>query len=112
VSRRVYVAERGLYEERYEAGIFDSPERAMAAMPGNRWRKTTWTNYPNWPDLSVVTHRVSWDNDLDWDQSVRIIEVDWPPAVTEVGPLREADEKVVQTLREDGGWDYVPEQPR
>lgn len=103
----VYVAAQGLYEDRQVAGIFDSPERAMAAMPGNHWTRTTWTNYPDWPDRSKVWHWVSWDNDLDWDSSVTITEME----VTCEGPLRSVDVSRVQTFREsDGGWDYLPEQ--
>lgn len=102
----MYLAERGCYESRTVAGVFDSPERAMGALPGNVWTKTTWTQYPKWPDRSVLTHWLSWDNDLDWDDAVTITEID----LTSKGPLRTVDRKLVQTLREsDGGWDYVPE---
>lgn len=102
---KVYVAERGCYEDKYVAGIFDSPERAMAAMPGEVWTKTTWTSFPNWPDRSVVRHWVDWSNDLDWDNAVTITEDE----IIEVGDMRAVDRDLLQTYREsDGGWDYVP----
>lgn len=102
--KTVWVAERGCYDSRHIVGIFDSPERAMGAFPG-LWTKTTWTHYPNWPRLDGVTHWVSWSNGLDWDDLVEIREEDF----TDEGAVREADVKVVQTLRTDGRWDYISE---
>ena len=100
---KVYVAEQGLYEQCDIVGIFDSPERAMAIFPG-QWRKTTWTWFegPSDDRRSVISHTVSWENDLD----VRIYEME----IIDTGPLRAVDEAVVQTYRvADGGWDYIPE---
>ena len=103
--RFIYIAEQGLYEERGVVGIFDSAERAMGAMPGKTWRKTTWTDFPKWPLRDVVEHWVSWENELDWEGHVSISERE----LTESGSVRDPDEEVVQTYREsDGGWDYVP----
>lgn len=106
--RKVYVAESGLYEQRMVVGIYDSPERAIAAHhePGMTWTKTTWTSHPNWPDRSVVTHWVDWVNDRDWDEHVRISE----QQLVEAGELRQPDVARIQAYREsDGGWDYLPE---
>lgn len=106
---KVYVAVQGLYEQRMVVGIYDSPDRAIAAQhkPGMTWTKTTWTNHPHWPDRSVVNHWVSWTNDRDWDAHVEITEME----LTEAGDRRPPDTARVQTYREsDGGWDYVPEQ--
>lgn len=103
---KVYIAEQGCYDERRVAGVFDSPERAMAVLPGEHWRKETSAYYPNFPDRGVVKHSVRWINELDWEDAVCIIEDN----LVAEGPLRSPDEKVIQTYREsDGGWDYVPE---
>ena len=103
---KIYSAEIGIYSARRLGSLFDSPERAMAAMPGNVWTKTTWTSYRDWPSRETVHHWVSWDNDLDWDEAVSITEVE----VVCEGALREPDSKVVQTYSDyDGGWEYLPE---
>ena len=102
---KVYIAERGLYEDTVVVGVYDSPERAMGAHPGT-YTKTTWTQHPDWPDRSVVTHWVDWCNDKDWDSAVRITEMDF----TDTGPLAGPAQSRVQTYREsDGGWNYLPE---
>ena len=50
----------------------------------------------------------TWDNDLDWGDAVTIMEDE----VITQGPLRPADEQVIQTFREsDCGWDYLPQLP-
>ena len=106
---RVYIAEQGLYENRFVAGIFDTPERAMAACGDGPWTKTTWTSHPQWPDRTEVRHWITWANDLDWDDAIQISEA----KLIETGPERNADRVIVQTYREsDGGWDYLPEVPR
>ena len=40
---KVYIVEGGEYEQRYTAGVFDTPERAMAAFPGH-WTRELWLN--------------------------------------------------------------------
>lgn len=108
MRQRFYLAEQGLYESTSVVGIFDSPERAIAALhrQGDVWTKTTWTNYPDYPDRTTTTHSVSWSNDKDWDAHVEIREI----VFTNAGPRRHVDRALVQTYREsDGGWDYLPE---
>lgn len=108
---KVYVLETGCYENRGVAGVFDSPERAMATQPDCRWVKTRWVSYrerlpDGGPDLSQPEYHVSWDNDRDWDLSATISEYD----LEDTGALRSVDESRVQTYREsDGGWDYLSE---
>lgn len=103
-AMKVYVAQRGCYDDMYIAGVFDSPERAMGAMPGKKWRKTSWADHPHYNEHSHVT----WENELDWDDAVMIYEIE----LTAEGPVRQPDEAVVQTYRaSDGLWDYVPETP-
>lgn len=104
---RVFMAERGVYENRGVAGLYDSAERAMADNPGKEWTKTVWTTYPDWPDLKNIVHWTSWDNHLDWDDACSITELE----IIEAGPLRRADRSVVQTLNAKGGWDYIEESP-
>ena len=103
---KVYIAKQGRYEGESVVGVFDSPERAMAILPGTHWVKTTWTHYYGFPDRTNVSHWVTWRNELDWGAAACVTEHD---LVTE-GPLRVPDEKVIQTYREsDGKWDYLPE---
>ena len=101
---KLYIAHQGCYEDQYVAGIYSSPFLAMAVLPGKKWTKTTWTTYPNYPKLTNVSHWISWDNDLDWSDSVSITEIE----LTSDGPERKPDRSVIQTYREsDGGWDYI-----
>lgn len=103
---KVYIAERGVYEDRHIVGIYDSPERAMAALPDGVWTKTTNADYPDWPDRRRVNHWALWDNGLDWDNAATVTESEF---ITE-GPTRSVDRSLLQTYRKsDGGWDYVPE---
>lgn len=101
---KVYVLETGCYENRYVSGIYDSPERAMAAADG-KWTKTTWNigvpkSGEEWHDRP----RVSWDNDLDWDSAASVSEFD----LEEDGPLLTDYRVREQRYRaSDGGWDYV-----
>lgn len=94
---KVYIAQTGVYEDVSVGGVYDTPERAMAAhdAPDTIWTKTTWAG-----------GYVSWTNNHDLDQAVRITEYD----LADSGPEREPDRRLVQTYREsDGAWDYVPE---
>ena len=54
---KVYVAEIGCYDAVNFAGVYDSPERAMAALPGEKWIQTedTWTNELDWDDFVTIT---------------------------------------------------------
>lgn len=61
---KVYIAIKGLYDDKSIAGVYATPEAAMAAMPG-----TTWT-------LDDSYGIRDWTNELDWDDSVHITEAD------------------------------------
>jgi hypothetical protein len=39
---KVYVLEIGAYDERYVAGVFTTPEAAMAGYPHGEWKHSTW----------------------------------------------------------------------
>ena len=99
---KVYFVEMGCYENRGVNGIYATVELAMAASPGMKWSRTIFTAFPNWPDVSVITHWEEWSNDLDWDDycCIRAIEL------VEDGPRRQADITEVQELNKQGGWDY------
>lgn len=103
-GRVLYLAERGCYEQRNVVGVFDSAERAMAALPGGKWTRTVWTNFPDYPDLSRVHHWQDWSNGLDWEDACRVTSVE----VTDTGPTRTVDEVLEQRLNASGGWDYIP----
>lgn len=102
-SRWVYVVERGCYEQRYVGGVYDSPELAMADLPGQRWTRSITTHYPDWPALTPVEHRESWTNDLDWDDSCEIRAME----IRIQGPLRYPDSVECQVLNSKENWDYV-----
>lgn len=55
---KVYIAERGVYEDRWIEGVYATPDLAMAANPGTDWRY--------YPDDE------SWSNQLDMDDACRI----------------------------------------
>ncbi len=86
---KVYVVEGGEYEDQYIAGIFDSPERAMAAFPG-KWTRTLWLrDKAYWQDWSSGGYRMCEEN------------------FTSTGP--EVEPKLIQRQRYDsatGGWQY------
>lgn len=64
---KVYVAERGVYSDRYVQGVYATPEAAMAANPGgNKWE------VDEGESGSYRWRR--WMNDLDWDSAVSIGE--------------------------------------
>ncbi len=88
---KCYVVEGGEYEQRYIAGVFDSPERAMAAFPG-KWARTLW--------LNEKAYRQDWSS-ADYD----IHEEDFTNSGAEV------EARLVQRQRYDsatGGWLYDP----
>ena len=70
MSKVVYLAERGCYEERYVSGVFDTPERAMAALhqEGWVWTRELW----HFKSTSEVRHggMESWENDQDWQDAL------------------------------------------
>ena len=100
----VFAVTRGLYEDRYVQGIYDSLDRAIASCPGNRWVSTVWTYYPDWPSKERIEHHESTSNDLDWQDHCEIEAME----VVATGALRPTDEIVLQTLNTKGGWDYLP----
>lgn len=57
-GNKCYIVESGEYEQRYIAGVFDSPERAMAAFPG-KWTRTLWLfGKAYWQDWSSAGHTI------------------------------------------------------
>lgn len=60
---KVYVAETGQYSDRVLANVYDTPERAMAALPGkvrkhHHWRGlNSWTNNCNFDSAGVITEQ-------------------------------------------------------
>ncbi len=87
---RVYVASQGVYSSRSVIGVYDSPERAMAAhdAPGMTWRRDEWTG----GGRTFAT----WRNDQDWDAHVEIepfeLVTEGPVVVTVVVKPPEATE--------------------
>ena len=79
--------------------MFDSPERAMAILPGAHWTKTTWARHLCLPGRTIITYPVRWDNELAGEEKVSIIERE---LVVE-GPLRAPDkehgESIVDAVR-------------
>lgn len=63
-----YVAEQGCYSDKFFAGIFSSPEAAMAAFKAGSWTHKVWGG----PDDDQYE---DWFNDLDWDEAVSIKKV-------------------------------------
>lgn len=65
---KVWVAVAGCYSQQYVAGVFDSPERAIAAF-GGKWTRevhgTPKRGYGEW-----------YSNNKDWDNAVRLEEFD------------------------------------
>jgi hypothetical protein len=61
---KVYVAEQGCYSDRSVVGVYDSLERAMAALPGKKWKHA-----------EIMTANY-WTNELDWDDFVEIMEME------------------------------------
>ncbi len=95
---RVWIAETGEYEQRGVAGVYDSPERAMADIGGKNWRRTIWSG----EGLGGLRWE-SWDN--DGGDSIT------SSAVVGEGQIRSADETVVQeidALDPRGRWLYTP----
>ena len=96
---KVYVAESGCYENRAVSGIFDTAERAMAAMPGNRWTLTFWNQRP-----FGTGFRAEWQNDLHDDSLCAITEME----LTTDGPSHVVDEIRVQNYVSGREWSYDP----
>jgi hypothetical protein len=100
---KVYVLEVGCYDQTYVAGIFASPELAMAANNKGTWTRTLWSE-GLWQ---------SWSNDLDWSDRAEIVEEELVAA----GPLRSVDkirvqEKEAQPWAEKWqSWVYRPVTP-
>lgn len=74
----VYVAISGCYSQQGVAGVFDSPERAMAAFPKGKWTRELW----------VRERMESWENGRDWDDAVSIVAYE----IQDSGPLYAVDE--------------------
>ncbi|GEM_PF-7008047 len=107
----VYVVTRGCYEDTYVAGVYDSLERAIAACPGEHWRRVVWVPYQG-PYQSFVKMaeantegktEVTTTNDLDSADYCEIA----PTLVQSSGPLRQLDGILWQKLKSSGGWDYL-----
>lgn len=89
---KVYIAIAGLYSDQVVAGVYDSPERAIAANhePGMKWLRVVETG------SKLSRDSVHWENDRDWESHIRIE----PFNLTTQGPLRDVD--TIRTL------DYSP----
>lgn len=76
---KVWVAESGCYEQRYISGVYATAEAAMADHPLPRTIpadfKPTAADYSR-PGGWVQSDDGSWDNGLDWDDSVTIYPMD------------------------------------
>ena len=97
----VWIAETGCYSDHATFGAYDSAERAMAALPGNKWTRTVWLNTMNKPP----THWSTWENDLDWDEHASVT----PYEVVATGNLRKVDEVLEQRpdpANPKGNWLY------
>jgi hypothetical protein len=83
----LYIAERGCYEDRYIAGIYDSPERAIGALhqEGWTWKRVLWHFRSN-PAVRGGGHE-QWQNDQDWENSITI----YASTVTDAGEVRPPD---------------------
>lgn len=63
---KVYVAVSGIYSSQYVAGVYDTPERAIAAhhKPGDQWiRRSSRTGDRRY---------VFWENNRDWEAAIQI----------------------------------------
>jgi hypothetical protein len=97
MGRTVYVAEQGCYEQQSVVGIFDSPERAIAALhkKGDAWKRT-----------KESANYVIWENDKDWDSYISITATEF----TDEGELKSPDSAVVRKDSADGmRVEYIPE---
>ena len=54
---KVYILERGMYENQSIVGVFSTPQKAMEGLPGN------FTKYPD---------EDRWSNGLDWDDACTV----------------------------------------
>lgn len=97
VGKTVFVAEQGLYENTSVVGIFDSAERAIAAL---HRQGDVWTRHQESPTA------ISWMNNKDWDSHVRIYEEE----LTDEGPERKPDKAIRRVHPDpDGRVVYVDE---
>lgn len=71
---RVYVVERGCYNDAYIAGVYATAEAAMLAHPvlrePNHLRPATYERAGGWRSISPR----EWSNGLDWEDAATIIE--------------------------------------
>lgn len=75
----VWVAEQGVYEDRYVVGVYSSAEKAMAAHPlpqrptrESKWERDGWGNWTNggWDDDYVCVSPMVVDADVPEPVSV------------------------------------------
>ena len=86
----IAVAEKGLYDQMYVVGVYDSVERAIGDLhrPGD-----VWTRHREAPDA------VWWENDKDWDSYIRIYEME----ITDNGPLQQPDKATSRVTPDPNG---------
>lgn len=82
---KVYVVERGCYEERYVAGIYSSVEAALAAHPLPREGVNKGPGSAERPGGWQSTGDGRWSNGLDWDEAESITEMEVDPVSDEGG---------------------------
>ncbi len=72
---KVYVVEKGLYEQRFVSGVYASPQAAMRANPPGRegkrgdFQKGSAERPGGWQETDH-----GWDNGLDWEEAASISE--------------------------------------
>lgn len=91
----VYVAKTGCYDNQGVSGIYDSPERAIAAHHRDGW---VWTRQL-WHYKSGTSVRSGgfqdWENDQDWEDAVSIRAYE----LTDEGELRAPDKIIMANDR-------------
>lgn len=71
-SRKVYVVEVGCYSDRYIAGVYSTPEAAMAAHPIPERMHRSDTIEGREPEWKKDPESESWSNGLDWGSAASI----------------------------------------
>ncbi len=90
---KVYVAERGVYSDRWIEGVYLTPEDAISANPGGSWEVTEYGGLRRWM------------NDMDWDSAASIeeFEVKGAPVLAQVLGIASVD--VLDDMY--GAWEDV-----